>query len=97
MSLSARGRFTHSWNPWNRPPLTTEVLGRGLDVQDATTGGHPLGVPVGVDAAATEGVVVVEDAVDDVGDGLEAAVRVRGGAHGLTGRVLDLPHLVQGG
>ena len=39
-------------------------------------------------------VLVHEDAVDDVGDGLEAAVRVPGGALGLARRVLDLTHLV---
>jgi hypothetical protein len=38
--------------------------------------------------------VVVEDAVDDVGDGLEASVRVPGRALGLPGRVLHLAHLV---
>ena len=37
---------------------------------------------------------MVEDAVDDVGDGLEAAVRVPGRALGLAGRVLDGAHLV---
>ena len=37
---------------------------------------------------------MVEDAVDDVGDGLEPAVRVPRGALGLTRRVLDLTHLV---
>ena len=38
---------------------------------------------------------VLEDAVDHVRDGLEAAVRVPGRALRLTGRVLDLPHLVE--
>ncbi len=65
-----------------------------LDVQDAAAGGHPLGVAVADRAAATVVVLVVEDAVEDVGDGLEAAVRVPRGALGLTGRVLDLAHLV---
>ena len=45
-------------------------------------------------AAAAVAVLVVEDAVDDVGDGLEAAVRVPGRALRLTGRVLHLAHLV---
>ena len=39
--------------------------------------------------------LVLEDAVDHVGDGLEAAVRVPGRALGLAGRVLDLAHLVE--
>src|SRR5690606_25084627 len=43
---------------------------------------------------ATRRVLVLEGAVDHVGDGLEAAVRVPCGATGLTGRVLDLAHLV---
>jgi hypothetical protein len=47
--------------------------------------GHPLGVAVGDEAAAAVGVLVPEDAVDHVGDGLEAAVRVPGGALGLAG------------
>ena len=25
--LSSAGRFTQSWNPWNRPPLTTSSSG----------------------------------------------------------------------
>jgi hypothetical protein len=37
---------------------------------------------------------VLERAVDDVGDGLEAAVRVPRRALGLAGRVVDLAHLV---
>jgi hypothetical protein len=40
------------------------------------------------------GVLVLEDAVDHVGDGLEAAVGVPGGALALAGRVIDLAHLV---
>ena len=57
-------------------------------------GGHPLGGAVGDQAAAAVGVLVLEGAVDDVGDGLEAAVRVPRGALGLARRVLDLTHLV---
>jgi hypothetical protein len=38
---------------------------------------------------------VVEDAVDDVGDRLEPAVRVPRRALGLAGRVVDLAHLVE--
>ena len=57
-------------------------------------GGHPLRGAVGDDAAAAVGVLVLERAVDDVGDGLEAAVRVPVGAPGLARRVVDLAHLV---
>src|SRR6185312_14531468 len=45
-------------------------------------------------AAATVGVLVPEGAVDDVGDGLEAAVRVPGRPLGLARRVVHLAHLV---
>ena len=50
--------------------------------------------PLAIDAAATVGVLVQERPVDDVGDGLEAAVRVPVGAPGLARRVVDLAHLV---
>ena len=71
-----------------------EFLRRLLDVQDAAARGHPLGVAVGDQAAAAVGVLVPERAVDDVGDGLEPAVRVPRGALGLTRGVVDLAHLV---
>ena len=72
----------------------TSCLGRRLDVEDPAAGGHPLGGAVGDDAAAAVGVLVLEGAVDHVGDGLEAAVGVPVGAPGLDGRVVDLAHLV---
>jgi hypothetical protein len=37
---------------------------------------------------------VVEDAVDDVGDGLEPAVWMPGGAFGFAGGVVHFAHLV---
>jgi hypothetical protein len=55
---------------------------------------HPLRVAVGDQATAAVGVLVAEDPVDHVGDGLEAAVGVPGGALGLAGGVVDLAHLV---
>ena len=58
--LSRAGRFTHSWKPWNSPPLHDQLLGRRLDVQDAAARGHPLGVAVGDQAAAAVGVLVPE-------------------------------------
>ena len=93
-SLSAAGRFTHSWMPWNRPPLRHQVLRRRLDVEDPAAGGHPLGVPVGDQAAPADRVLVLEGAVDHVGDRLEPAVRVPRRALGLARRVLHLAHLV---
>ena len=77
-----------------QPAAHDQLLGGLLDVQDPAARGHPLGVAVGDQAAATVGVLVPEHAVDDVGDGLEPAVRVPRGALGLAGRVLDLAHLV---
>jgi len=71
-----------------------EFLRRCLDVQDAAARGHPLGVAVGDQAAAPVGVLMAEDAVDHVGDGLEAAVRVPRGALGLARGVFHLAHLV---
>ena len=68
--------------------------GRGLDVQEAVTRGHVLRAAV-VDGAATAMRVLVDElAVDEVGERLEAAVRVPGRALRLAGRVLDLAHLV---
>ncbi len=71
-----------------------DLLGRGLDVEDAATGGHPLRVAVGDDAAATVGVLVAEHAVEHVGHRLEPAVRVPGRALGHAGLPLDGAHLV---
>ena len=72
-----------------------QVLGRLLDVEDACAGRHPLRVAVGDASATAVRVGVLEDAVDHVGDGLEAAVRMPGRALGLTGGVLHLTHLVE--
>ena len=77
-----------------QPAADHQLLGRLLDVQDAAAGGHPLGVAVGDQAAAAVGVLVPERPVDDVGHGLEPAVRVPGRALRLTGRVVHLAHLV---
>ena len=71
-----------------------EFGGRGLDVQDPRAGRHPLGGAVGDQAAAAVRILVGEAAVDHVGDRLEAAVRMPGGASRLAGLVLDLAHLV---
>ena len=65
------------------PAAADERLGRALDVEDARAGGHPLGVAVGDEAAAAGRVLVLEGAVDHVGHGLEAAVRVPRRALGL--------------
>jgi len=77
-----------------QPAADHELLRRRLDVQDAGACRHPLGVAVGDQPAAAVGILVTEGAVDDVGDGLEPAVRVPRGALGLAGAVVDLAHLV---
>ncbi len=77
-----------------QPAADHELLRRRLDVQQTRACRHPLGVAVGDQAAAAVGVLVLERAVDDVGDGLEAAVRVPRRALGLAGTVVDLTHLV---
>ena len=63
-------------------------------MQDAAAGGHPLRRPVLDRAAAAMGVLVQERPVDDVRDGLEAAMRVPVGSAGFARRVVDLAHLV---
>ena len=58
--------------------------------------GHPLGVTLGDDPAAPRAVAVLDLAVDHVGAGLEAAVRViPGRSLRSTGGVLHRPHLVE--
>ena len=74
--------------------LGDQPLRRRLDVQQARPGGHPLRVAVGDRPAAALAVLVVEDAVHDVGDRLEAPVRVPRRALGLARRILHLTHLV---
>ena len=51
--------------------------------------------PLVMTPAAAVGVAVLERAVDHVGDGLEAAMRVPRRALRLAGRVFDLAHLVE--
>src|SRR6478736_3980846 len=65
-----------------------------LDVQDSAARGHPLRVTIGDRPAAAVGVGVLERAVDDVGDSLEASVRMPGGSHGLAWCPFDLAYLV---
>src|SRR5215471_11227073 len=71
-----------------------ELLGWGLDVQDAGAGCHPLGGAVLDHPAATVGILVLEGPIDHVGHGLEAAVWVPCRALWLARCVVDLAHLV---
>ena len=59
------------------------LLGRHLGVHEAGARGHPLRVAAADHAAAAVGVAVLHLAVEQVGDGLEAAVRVVGRAERL--------------
>ncbi len=68
--------------------------GRGLDVQDARPGRHPLRGAVGDQPAAPVRILMREAAVDHVGDGLEPAVRMPVGAPRFARLVLHLTHLV---
>ena len=76
------------------PAGVDQRVRRSLDVQDARPGGHPLRRAVLDHAAAADGVLVQERAVDHVGHGLEPAVRVPRRALGLARPVVDLAHLV---
>jgi hypothetical protein len=91
--LSRAGRLTQSWKPWNRPPRTTTSGGASMWIRPRPAVIH-LGVAVGDQPAAAVGVLVPEDPVDHVGDGLEPAVGMPGGALGLARGVVDLTHLV---
>ena len=77
-----------------QPTGDDEILGRGLDVEDASTGRHPLGRPVGDEATTSLGVLVGEGPVDHVGHRLEPAMRVPRGSLRLTRGVVDFAHLV---
>ena len=68
---------------------------RLLDMEDAGTCRHPLRIAVGDDATAAVRIGVLEDPIDHVGHGLEAAMRVPWRALRLTGRVFHLAHLVE--
>ncbi len=92
--LEPRGQVHPQLESVEQAPAGDQFLGRLLDVQDATTGGHPLGVAVGDQPSAAVGVLVAEDPIDDVGHGLEAPVRVPGGPLGLTRGIVHLAHLV---
>ena len=77
-----------------QPTAEDQRLGGRLNVQDAASRCHPLGGAVGDETAAAVGVLVLEGALEDVGDGLEAAVGVPVGALGFVGGVVDLAQLV---
>ena len=59
-----------------------------LLVEDAAAGGHPLDVAGGHLALVAEAVAVLDFAGQDVGDGLDAAMRVPGEAGEVVGGIL---------
>ena len=71
-----------------------QFLRRGLDVEYPRACGHPLGVTVGDPTPTTVRVLMNESAVDDVGDRLEAPVRMPRGPFRFPRGVVDLSHLV---
>ena len=93
--LVAPGRFTQIWKPWTRPPFSRMRGGGHLRVHDAGAGGHPLHVAGADVPAVAGGVLVLPVALEQVGDGLEPAVRMVGRAHRLARAVLDRAHLVE--
>ena len=72
-----------------------QLFGRQLVVEDARPGGHPLRRAGGDDSAAAVAVGVLERAVHDVRDGLEAPMRVPRSALCLAGRVFDRSDVVE--
>ena len=92
--LEVGGQVDPELDPVEEAAADDELLRGSLDVEQAGARCHPLGVTVLDDTAPTVAVLVHEGAVKDVGDRLEATVRVPRGALGLTRCVLDLAHLV---
>ena len=95
MNFERGGQVHPQLDAVRAPAGAQERLGGNLVVEDARAGGHPLRVALADDPAAAVGVVVRDHAVDDVGDGLEPAVRVPRRADGLVRRVLDRAELVE--
>src|SRR5215217_9413262 len=63
-----------------QPTADHHLLRRRLNVIQTSTGGNPLRIAVGDQPATAIGVLVAENAVEHVGDGLEPPVGVPGGA-----------------
>ena len=65
--------------------VAQHLLGRHLGVHETGARGHPLRVAAADHTAAAVGIAVLDLAVDQVGDGLETAVRMIGRAQRLAG------------
>ena len=92
--LVGRREVDPELNAVEQPSAGNELVGGPLDVQDARPRRHPLRRAVRDEAASTDGVLMLEGAVDHVGHGLEAPMGVPGRALGFAGGVLHLAHLV---
>src|SRR5436309_4612290 len=76
------------------PTLLPDALRGHLGVHDPRARGHPLHVTGPETPPVARRVLVLEFALERVGDGLEAAVRMVRCADRLTGRVVHRPQLV---
>ncbi len=94
-ALVGRGQVHPELHAVQQAAFAQHLLGRHLGVHEAGARGHPLRVAAADHAAPAVGVAVLHLAVEQVGDGLEAAVRVVGRAQRLAGQVVDRPHLVE--
>ena len=74
--LERRGQVDPQLHGVGGAAAAVHLLRRQLVVEDAAAGGHPLGVALGDHTAAAVGVVVGDLAVEDVGHGLETAMRM---------------------
>jgi hypothetical protein len=75
--------------------LLADPLGRKLRVHDAGTGGHPLHVAGADVSPMARRVLVLPVTLEEVGDRLEAAVRMVRRSDRLARAVLDRTHLVE--
>ncbi len=76
--FSDAGRLTQIWKPSTRPPSRLHPARRHLGVHDPGPGGHPLHIARADHPAVAGGVLVLELALEDVADRLEAPMRVIG-------------------
>ena len=79
-SLFSAGRLSQIWNSSSGLGSSRSTQREHLRVDDAATGGEPLHVAPPEAGGGAERVRVVDEALADVGDGLEAAVGVLGEA-----------------
>ena len=73
--------------------LPLRVSGRHFLVDDAGTGGHPLYVTVAEHTTVAKRITMFDIALQDIGDGLDATMRVPGKAFQIFRRVV-IPEIV---